>query len=657
MDTASKAIEEAILQANKSAVDNLRAEKYDHAMFFLNQALLAAKAMKDGASKYNLLGMTYNNLGCYLKRMQKPKQALDYFSKSIELSKLYDASIANLTCAHLNISKILSEQGEHERALRHGLKSLFLLRHNFHEKRNLVSSLIIAYQTVGLEYLRLHQAADSVECFETGLALSVKHLGKAHEVTLALQQSLDEAAGKSLRSQSHQSKKRSHARGRSAGIAKIGSSAEMPRPTPASAQKPKTLRATTRTGESRPVFRYNRTHIAAAAKIQRWWRNRYYKAKARKEQAAVKVQRWWRGIIGRAVEKERRAKAKRFVIKNPRTKQRVEEGRAKEIINERERRLLAGSTRLLQEIRRNEASREGSRVAGKNRADKVILEVDEEVDQTPISRVLPVAQGMQKKQEDAKENGGKTKQEVGKVERGCQNKGAEARKEKEGDRNEEKKETGKGANGKEIEGISRKSAGERPEDRKPSNPRPSTSGSEGKGRRPDPRSVKRVKEVPGAEACMKPAQNSLSNGKPSTGLRPLSNPAHASPANNHNGKLVQFASSQAINPEPAKKKAVEEKSIIDKGKQDLEKNMRRNYLAKKRADITNQINCLVKIQSFVRMVPHRIRYNRILKATKLIQKVYKGHLIRRLYQAIRDAVIFIQYMYRKFRSRQSVSVI
>ena len=141
MEEFDKQTEESILVSNKSAVENMRKEKYDHAMFFLNQALLTSKGMKDGPQKYNLLAMTYNNLGCYLKRMLKPKQAVEYFSKAIELSKLYEANIANLTCSHLNISKIYSEQGEHHKALRHGLKSLFLLRHNFQTKKTLVSSL------------------------------------------------------------------------------------------------------------------------------------------------------------------------------------------------------------------------------------------------------------------------------------------------------------------------------------------------------------------------------------------------------------------------------------------------------------------------------------------------------------------------------------
>ena len=205
MEDSIKISEDAILAANKSAVENIRKEKYDHAMFFLNQALLTARAMKDCDKKQNLLAMTYNNLGCYLKRANKLQQALEYFIKASELSRTYDSNIANLTCSHLNISKIYSDQGEHEKALRHGLKSLFLLRHNFSEKGTLVSSLIIAYQTVGIEYQFLNQIVDSVDCFETGLRLSAKHLGKEHEVTNALRISFKEASGKTLRSHSNQS--------------------------------------------------------------------------------------------------------------------------------------------------------------------------------------------------------------------------------------------------------------------------------------------------------------------------------------------------------------------------------------------------------------------------------------------------------------------
>jgi tetratricopeptide (TPR) repeat protein len=318
----SKATEESIILSNKSAVENLRKEKYDHAIFFLNQALLATKGMKDGTTKSNLLAMTYNNLGCYLKRLNKQSQALEYFNKSSELSKRFEINIANITCSHLNISKIHSEQGNHELALRHALKSLFLLRHNFANKNTLVSSLIIAYQTVGIEYKFLNQNPDSFECFETGLNLSMRHLGRNHEVTLALKKSLHELEGKSSRSQSNSSKKRDHVRGRSAGIQKI--------PSKLLEQKPAPYEQKTFQVEARPkvktkekiLRRIGRAEIKAAVKLQRWWKKIVIKIRFnRKKLAAVKIQRWWRKIMGKKKAKvnfHRPRSVKRHVIKKNR---------------------------------------------------------------------------------------------------------------------------------------------------------------------------------------------------------------------------------------------------------------------------------------------------------------------------------------------------
>ena len=99
---------------------------------------------------------------------------------------------------------------------------------------------------------------------------------------------------------------------------------------------------------------------------------------------------------------------------------------------------------------------------------------------------------------------------------------------------------------------------------------------------------------------------------------------------------------------------IESKESQEQPSKILPSTNRKNFLINRRADITAQINSLIKIQSFSRMIKPRLQYIKMKNASKRIQKTFRGYLIRKLFQAIRDAVIFIQYMYRKYKARSKL---
>lgn len=601
MEESIASIESSIILSNKSAVENLRKEKYDHAIFFLNQALLTAKGMKDSDVKANLLSMTYNNLGCYLKRLNKLPQALEYFKKSSDLSNKYESSIANVTCSHLNISKIYSEQGNHELALRHGLKSLFLLRHNFATKHNLVSSLIIAYQTVGIEYKYLNQLTDCVECFETGLNLSLKQLGKNHEVTLALKKSLQEVSGRpEKRSQSNQSKKIENPRGRSAKLNKI----------PSKTSEGSSIQGV-RTREN-ILRRVGRREIKAAIFIQQWWKKKFWVLKRRKREAALVIQRWWKGIIRRRMmRKSRTREVKRTIVKKIRS-QGVKEAETRNMINEKEQKLMNGSSKILEEIKRSENKRKE-------------MKKSENLDEREEFR--------QKLKE----------------------------------LNEKKSDRGKTADG--VKG--RNKVGDPVKQLGNSFEKPP--------RHETPKRI-RVQEPKVPEKQVHKSTESIKeNNKPEDLLKQVKeinientdkiveNQEKMQNDNKNNNKIVEhqegmqndIKNTNEIVEHRGKIQATEEKlkkiqsDLREDSQQSPEKpkNVKKNFLQGRRADITHQINSLIKIQSFMRMVPVKLLYKKLKKSAIKIQSVYRAHLIRKLYQAIRDAVLFIQYMYRKYKNK------
>lgn len=161
-----------------------------HSIFYLNQALLEARCLKKSACKQKLLAMTYNSLGCYYKSLNQPDKALEYFQKSAVLGRLKGSDPQTIAYAHLNIAGIISNKKEHEKALRHALKSIHYLKTKELQSKN-ATTLISAYELLAGEYLKLDQKTDTKLCLETALSLCHKHLGKTHSKTIELKSTID----------------------------------------------------------------------------------------------------------------------------------------------------------------------------------------------------------------------------------------------------------------------------------------------------------------------------------------------------------------------------------------------------------------------------------------------------------------------------------
>ena len=76
---------------------------------------------------FRLLGITFNNIGCYYKRDSKPKVALKYLKKSLEIEIYSSNDKISIAGTHLNICAILSFLGKHKQAIKHAKVSIDLL--------------------------------------------------------------------------------------------------------------------------------------------------------------------------------------------------------------------------------------------------------------------------------------------------------------------------------------------------------------------------------------------------------------------------------------------------------------------------------------------------------------------------------------------------
>lgn len=164
----------SIEELNRLAMLQLTSEKYSHASTYLNQALFKVRLMPESYKKSSLAALTYNNLGCFYKRLGQTDQALDYFFQSLDFENNGACNAENIANTNLNISVLLSLKNEHERALRYAIKAHMILKKEYKSNPSLIVSIINCYSRIGLEYKFLNQLSQALTCFKKGYEICSK---------------------------------------------------------------------------------------------------------------------------------------------------------------------------------------------------------------------------------------------------------------------------------------------------------------------------------------------------------------------------------------------------------------------------------------------------------------------------------------------------
>ena len=185
VDRNESEIVSKVVNLNHLAMKNLELQRPNHVLIYLNQGLLSCKQLRS-ESRSRLLALTYNNLACYFQSIKSADKALEFLFKSVNLLT-NSKDILNLGASHLNISYILFSQAQHERSLRHALKTIYLLR----SRHKASVTLIKAYLAAGNLYKTLKQVQDASDCYEQGLALSRRCMGSNYDLTLQFKAALD----------------------------------------------------------------------------------------------------------------------------------------------------------------------------------------------------------------------------------------------------------------------------------------------------------------------------------------------------------------------------------------------------------------------------------------------------------------------------------
>ncbi|OMJ87154.1 hypothetical protein SteCoe_11153 [Stentor coeruleus] len=187
---SQKIIEMKIMSHNRQAMDFLRQQEFDLCLSHLSKAesILTNSGKFDHLSK--LYGITLNNFGCYYRRTGNLAIAQNFLRKALEILTKPPIDVHQLGGTHLNICAIVSQTGNHESALSHALIALNLFTSKYLEDPSLLTTLLVAYHNVGIEYEYLAQYSQACGVFTKALDLAVDKLGEIHPLTISLKGSL-----------------------------------------------------------------------------------------------------------------------------------------------------------------------------------------------------------------------------------------------------------------------------------------------------------------------------------------------------------------------------------------------------------------------------------------------------------------------------------
>ena len=182
----SEQVNTLVLNRNKEAMDQLRANRHKAAMRLLREAQQILDDSSDPTGKLKLLAITYNNLGCYYKRTSQPLYALKYLHQALELEAKPPVDYTNLAGTHLNICAIRSLLGKHETALQEALKALDILAQSPEITPNSATTQSIAYHNAGIELEHLSRLSEALDMFKVGWEFSKHELGETHPLAESL---------------------------------------------------------------------------------------------------------------------------------------------------------------------------------------------------------------------------------------------------------------------------------------------------------------------------------------------------------------------------------------------------------------------------------------------------------------------------------------
>jgi len=192
---------------NAVAMAFLQQGKEEQCMELLRRAIDLTETPtveEDDVGRIKLRAVTYNNIGCYHRKMGQPIEALGSLQRALNLlDHIHDAQHAGDT--HLNICAMLSQMERHSEALEHAQTALILLQEELYfeqggstegaadEKSKRFGVLAIAYHNVAVEQEYLGRVEECFTSYCKAAELAELKLSPSHPIAVALAASLQNA--------------------------------------------------------------------------------------------------------------------------------------------------------------------------------------------------------------------------------------------------------------------------------------------------------------------------------------------------------------------------------------------------------------------------------------------------------------------------------
>ena len=134
--------------------------------------------------------ITYNNLGCYFKKVRKFSLALQHLLKGLSIEE-NNGACGNPASTHINICVILSQMSRHTHALEHVKSAIGLLEFADENISNGDSSdlLTIAYFNKGVELEYLHLDSEALRAYGRAKKRAADKLESSHPLSKNIHES------------------------------------------------------------------------------------------------------------------------------------------------------------------------------------------------------------------------------------------------------------------------------------------------------------------------------------------------------------------------------------------------------------------------------------------------------------------------------------
>lgn len=182
--------EMSIIALNKQAMECLRRQEFDLCFSLLTKAETLLSKISQTTQPNKLYGITLNNFACFYRRTNNLPTALNFLRKALEVLAKPPIDVYHLGGTHLNICAILSQTSDHEAALSHALIALSLFTNKHYEDPNILTTVLVAYRNVGIEYEYLRQFSQALGVYNKALGLAVEKIGEFHPLTCSFRESL-----------------------------------------------------------------------------------------------------------------------------------------------------------------------------------------------------------------------------------------------------------------------------------------------------------------------------------------------------------------------------------------------------------------------------------------------------------------------------------